>query len=263
MTVYKRTSLERLADLATKIKITLSPEKTTMFLKMLEERGFTHPTSFDIDRLGLPPNKADLLKRYIGSIEKKEELIAISLSLLDDTKSESSSPMEVCWTGPSENRHIRMTWPALSEMLLSAEKSILIIGYAINANMRSLMDYLEEKSKSGVRLVFMMDRLKEKEDFLCWAKGLPQPPELYDRPEDPEDPMSALHVKCVVVDEKVAMFGSANLTYHGMKGNIELGLVLHDEKIVKNIVDLLEGLKKELVRFNLSEYRANSNVGNS
>lgn len=244
-------SLENLSDLVAKINTMLSNHQAMIFVKMLERRGFTHPTPREINKLGLSPSKTDLLNGYLKKINDNE-LFALAVSIFRNVKSESSNPIEICWTGPSKNRYVRMTWPALSEILLSAENSILIVGYAISTNMGSIMDYLEEKSRSGVKLIFMIDRLEEKEDFLLWAKRLPQPPELYDRPKDKDDPMSALHIKCVVVDERVAMFGSANLTYHGMRGNIELGLVLHDENIVKSIVDLLDGLKEELVRFDLS-----------
>jgi hypothetical protein len=244
-------SLESLTDLVAKINTMLSNHQAIIFAKMLERKGFTHPTPHEINELGLSPSKTDLLKGYLKKINDNE-LFALAVSIFQNVKSESSNPIEICWTGPSKNRYVRMTWPALSEMLLSAKKSILIVGYAINTNMGSIMDYLEEKSRSGVNLIFMIDRLEEKEAFLLWAKRLPQPPELYDRPKNIDDPMSALHIKCIVVDERVAMFGSANLTYHGMRGNIELGLVLSDETAVKSIVDLLDGLKEDLVRFDIS-----------
>lgn len=159
--------------------------------------------------------------------------------------------IEICWTGKTENRHIRKTGPALSQIILSAKRSILIVGYAINVNMKGIMEDLEAKSKEGVKLIFMIDRLEEKRDFLEWASRLPYPPQLYDRQEDPNDPLSSLHIKCVIVDDKKAMFGSANLTYHGMKANRELGIIIKDETVVKTIVSLLNELKEELVKYEL------------
>lgn len=161
--------------------------------------------------------------------------------------------IEICWTGNTKNRHIRKTAPALSQMIISARRSILIVGYAINAKMGDILQSLEERSNDGVKLVFMINRLEEKKDFLEWAKRLSNPPELYDKQENPNDPMSSLHVKCVIVDEKMAMFGSANLTFHGMKANRELGIIIKDDSVVKTIVNLLDELKEELVRFDLSD----------
>lgn len=161
--------------------------------------------------------------------------------------------IEICWTGNTENRQIRKTGPALSELILSARKNILIVGYSININMKGIIKDLEKKSKEGVKLVFLIDKLTDKEEFLNWACKLPFPPELYDWPGDPNDPISSLHIKCVIIDEKKAMFGSANLTYHGLKGNRELGLILKDESLIKIILNLLEDLKdEEMIKFDLS-----------
>lgn len=161
--------------------------------------------------------------------------------------------IEICWTGDTKNRHTRKTGAALSQLILSAKKSILIVGYAISTNMNEITKDLEAKSKEGIKLTFMINRLEEKRDFLDWARKLPYPPELYNRQEDPNAPMSSLHIKCVIVDGKKAMFGSANLTYHGMKANRELGIIIKDESVVRTVVDLLEELKEELVKFDLSE----------
>ena len=162
-----------------------------------------------------------------------------------------TNKIEICWTGPTKNRHIRLTGPALEELLYSAKKSIIIVGYSINIGIKDQLDFLVKKSREQVQLTFMIDRLHEKKDFLQWLKRLPMPAEVYDRPPDSEDDMSALHIKCIIVDEEKAMFGSANLTYHGIKGNIELGIIIEDQKIVKKIVDLLNELKMELVKIDL------------
>jgi phosphatidylserine/phosphatidylglycerophosphate/cardiolipin synthase-like enzyme len=243
--------LKKLSSSTIKIRTLLSNNQLPEFTRMMEEIGFTHPTSKDMNKLNLSPSNRDRLKRYLKEIKDKDGLMAISLSLIEHSKSGIEPPMEICWTGPSYDSHVRMTWPALSEIILSATESILIVGYVINTKMGKILDHLEKKSEAGVKLVFMIDRLGEKRDFLKWVKRLHPPLELYDRPKDQKDPLSALHIKCVVVDERTAMFGSANLTYHGMKGNIELGLVVRDEKIVKKIVHLLNGLRRELIKFEL------------
>jgi len=243
--------LERLSSAVDKINTLLSNDKVIEFVKMIEGIGFMPPPPKELDRLSLSPSQRDKLGRYLKEIGNDSDLMAVSLSLLNLSKVNMNLPIEICWTGPSKNSHIRMTWPALSEIILDAKESILIAGYAITTKMERVMDYLEEKSKEGVKLVFMIDRVEEKKDFLQWVKRLHPPLEIYDRPEDTSDPLSALHVKCVIVDEKIAMFGSANLTYHGLKGNIELDIIIKDESTVKKIVSLLYGLKKELKKYNL------------
>ncbi len=161
-----------------------------------------------------------------------------------------SLDIEICWTGETQNRKVRKTGPALSSILSQAECNILIVGYSIEPSATDIMDMLEKKSREGVRLTFMINRLDEKKGFLEWTKRLDRRPELYTRPADFEDFSSSLHIKCIVVDNKVAMFGSANMTYHGMQGNRELGLIIRDVTAVKTIIELLDELKTyELVEY--------------
>jgi len=246
-------TLKRLSKSVDKISTLLSNDKVIEFVKMMEDIGFSVPIPRELDSLNLSPSKRYRLSRYLEEIRDNGDLRAVTLALLELSKVDGNLPIEVCWTCPSENPHIRMTWPALSEIILDAKESILIMGYAINTNMERIMEYLEEKSKEGVKLVFMIDRVGEKKDFLQRVKKLHPPLEIYDRPEEPSDPLSALHVKCVIVDGRIAMFGSANLTYHGMKGNIELGLVVKDERTVRKIVHLIMGIKNDLVKIDLND----------
>jgi phosphatidylserine/phosphatidylglycerophosphate/cardiolipin synthase-like enzyme len=42
--------------------------------------------------------------------------------------------------------------------------------------------------------------------------------------------MAALHAKATIVDGRRLLLTSANLTYHGLGGNIELGALIEDDK---------------------------------
>ena len=58
-----------------------------------------------------------------------------------------------------------------------------------------------------------------------------------------DDEMAALHAKTIVVDEKELLVSSANLSYHGMQGNVEMGIRLVSEDKAKQV----ESLLKEMV----------------
>ena len=62
-----------------------------------------------------------------------------------------------------------------------------------------------------------------------------------------DDKMSALHAKILSVDGKRTLISSANLSYHGMSGNIELGCLVESEKIGKQMDDLFQQLYREKV----------------
>ena len=56
--------------------------------------------------------------------------------------------------------------------------------------------------------------------------------------------MAALHAKIIVSDARKALVSSANLSYHGMQGNIEMGFLIESSDKAKQIEEVL----KEMVR---------------
>ena len=62
--------------------------------------------------------------------------------------------------------------------------------------------------------------------------------------------MAALHAKVISVDQEKTLITSANLSYHGQEGNIELGAVIHSKEVAKQVEDLFTKLvfKKVFVK---------------
>ncbi len=54
--------------------------------------------------------------------------------------------------------------------------------------------------------------------------------------------MSALHAKVLSVDQSDTLITSANLSYHGQEGNIELGVRIKSEKIAKQLDEIFTQL---------------------
>lgn len=54
--------------------------------------------------------------------------------------------------------------------------------------------------------------------------------------------MSALHAKVISVDGRETLITSANLSYHGQEGNIELGTYIHSEKIAQQVKEVFTQL---------------------
>ena len=59
--------------------------------------------------------------------------------------------------------------------------------------------------------------------------------------------MAALHAKVISVDQKKTLITSANLSYHGQQGNIELGMLAESRKIAKQLDDVFTKLIFEKV----------------
>jgi len=130
----------------------------------------------------------------------------------------------------------------------SARESILVVGYQIGAGAAGVLSLLRKKAERGVRLTFLIDERAADKYFVQWIRKTRGEVEVYVRPRNSSDPMSALHAKCVIVDHKAGMFGSANLTFHGMRGNVEMGILVRDRDAITQAMGLLDALKVDLRR---------------
>lgn len=54
--------------------------------------------------------------------------------------------------------------------------------------------------------------------------------------------MSALHAKVLSIDGEKTLISSANLSYHGMSGNIELGSLIYSNKIADKLDKFLQSM---------------------
>lgn len=70
---------------------------------------------------------------------------------------------------------------------------------------------------------------------------------VYDYQKQTDDAMAALHAKTIVVDEREVIVSSANLSYHGMEGNIEMGIRLESRDKAQQIEEVLN----EMIRMKL------------
>jgi hypothetical protein len=69
-------------------------------------------------------------------------------------------------------------------------------------------------------------------DWLCRYKG--RFLKIYNYPKQ-EDKMYALHAKVISVDQQDTLITSANLSYHGQEGNIEIGAKIHSKDLARHV----------------------------
>jgi phosphatidylserine/phosphatidylglycerophosphate/cardiolipin synthase-like enzyme len=136
---------------------------------------------------------------------------------------------ELVWTGNTTAAGVRATFPVVTEMLGWARRSVLVVTYSlwIGADTQTVIDLLAELSSTGVDITFVLDRryqagwnvaqLKQR-----WPAGR-RKPALYTWQHE-KDAIAKLHAKVLIVDRRDLLITSANLTGHGMKGNLEFGL---------------------------------------
>lgn len=134
---------------------------------------------------------------------------------------------QLVWTAPGAPPAARRTAQVASEMLKEAARTAIVVGYSLTKAAAPFIAELAEATRRGVTCTLVADRMEDKLATLSshWPSDLGFPP-LWSRPADPDDEQSALHAKFIVVDSRRLLVTSANLTFHGFHGNIELGVLL-------------------------------------
>lgn len=70
---------------------------------------------------------------------------------------------------------------------------------------------------------------------------------VYDYNRNSNDKMAALHAKVIVVDSYKTFISSSNLSYHGIEGNIEMGITIDSKNKAKCVEELLKQLKQQKI----------------
>lgn len=242
----KKEDYQNILSAITYIQRKLTKEQLLYLISILEENDKPLLDCSLLSSLNINPKIKDEILWYLKDIATEERISTFCLGLTILVNSKDEPPTEICWTGPPSEENVRLTRPAILELIHGAISDIWIVDYSFTLYVPDVLNALEDRAKKGVKIVLMVDRLDEKIDIIRWARGLDRTPELYSRPKNPVDEMTKLHIKCLVVDKRAAMFGSANMSHHGLRDNIELGIIIRDKTRVRTIVELLSCLKRSL-----------------
>jgi phosphatidylserine/phosphatidylglycerophosphate/cardiolipin synthase-like enzyme len=167
----------------------------------------------------------------LGFSEDQTALLLRSHLSLREALETEMTPTELVWTGDETGGiGVRTTMAVFSEMLNTAEKSVLIVAYSVwvgSGPGNLLIQKLAGLSSKGVDVTFVVDqRYQDGRNLLELRRAWPvkrRPPTVYSW-KDEDDVIAKLHAKVVIVDNKDLLVTSANLTGHGLEGNLEFGL---------------------------------------
>jgi phosphatidylserine/phosphatidylglycerophosphate/cardiolipin synthase-like enzyme len=173
----------------------------------------------------------------------------------------SAPSVDLVWTGPEvPGAESRDTSVLVAELFATAEKSVLVAGFAIAQGKRifkSLSDRMLEVPNLRVRMFLnvprpfrdhtleqeLVKRFADKFRLSEWP-GEKLPEVYYDRRtlsmEDYD--RSSLHAKCIVIDEGKALVTSANFTEAAQIRNIEAGVFIGDPKFARSLVRQFDAL---------------------
>ena len=179
-------------------------------------------------------NAADILRRqYPGLSADASEEIADTIQAAMNT--ETTDKVSLVVTAPPAFRiDAKPTMTVVRSMIKGAERNILITGYSLSSYFAELTDTIIDKSQRGVFVKFFINNVEKQPDADKLLRYKGRFLQIYDYSND-EDKMAALHAKVISVDMKQTLITSANLSYHGQQGNIELGALIESERTAKQL----------------------------
>ena len=130
----------------------------------------------------------------------------------------------------------------VESMIRRASSSILITGYSLSDYFNDLVDEIIQKSKRGVFVKFFVNDIEHQTGFDRVLRYKGRFLKVYNYPKQQDDKMAALHAKVISIDQKETLITSANLSYHGQEGNLELGTHVESQSIARQIDDVFTQL---------------------
>lgn len=188
------------------------------------------------------------IKKTFSNISDADawQIIGLCVTLCSKQKNENA---ELAITAPPSFRlKARKIIDVVEDMLKNASRSITLTGYAVSDYFTEMLDTIILQSQKGVYVrLYLNDYEKQKKQLKRLMDLRSKFLRVYDYQKHSDDAMSALHAKTIVVDEKEILVSSANLSYHGMEGNIEMGIRLESKDKSVQIEEVL----KEMIRMKM------------
>lgn len=175
----------------------------------------------------------------LSDVESKE-IVLLLQSAMEKKKGEKVTLVATAPT--SFSIKARPTKVTVDSMIRSASASILITGYSLSDYFSDLVDEIILKSQRGVFVKFFVNDIEHQTGFDRVLRYKGRFLRVYNYPRQADDKMAALHAKVISVDKKETLITSANLSYHGQEGNLELGTYIESPAIARQIDDVFTQL---------------------
>ena len=166
---------------------------------------------------------------------KDDEIQHIILLLCQEREKGIGDKVDLVVTAPPTfSYHTEKTENIVENILNSAESSITMTGYSITEYIDKFIDVIVNKSMKGVFVRLFINDIEKQEATDKIRRYSGKFLNIYSY-QNNQDKMSALHAKVISIDKKLSLISSANLSYHWMSGNIEVGCKIESENLAKNM----------------------------
>lgn len=115
----------------------------------------------------------------------------------------------------------------LHKLIENTEKSLTITGYSVSDYFTDMLDAIIRKSQQGIYVSMYINDIEKQKNALDRLMAYQSRfLHVYEYQKHEDDKMAALHAKLLVSDAKASLISSANLSYHGIQGNVEMGFLI-------------------------------------
>jgi len=189
-----------------------------------------------------------MLKAELQSLSETdaEKLCQLIKSL---TSNRTEERVEIVSTVPvSFLSKTRKTHPVMEELINSATSSITLTGYSISEHFEESLKLIDYKSKQGVVVEMFVNNYAGIRSIIADIRHTNRNfMKIYEYAGKTGDKMASLHAKTIIVDGEKMLISSANLSYHGLEGNIEIGALISSKKKATQVLEIFADLKRQKV----------------
>ncbi len=182
-----------------------------------------------------------LINQEFPTLDENDSLRVLNLLMQMNNQNNEEKIELVLTAPPSFNLRAKRTEDVVDELLQSARVSITMTGYSVSEYIKDFLDVIINKSQKGVFVKIFINKVDEQNaiEKLIAHKG--RFLKIYNYSNE-TDKMAALHAKVISIDNERTLVSSANLSYHGMSANIEMGCVIRSKKIADKINEVFKNL---------------------
>ena len=163
-----------------------------------------------------------LRNKRFSEPERTLQMCLQALSVQHQELASRSTDAELVATLPPGTLGIaRTTDQVLLEMLRTPVEEVILLGYELTDH--KMIRLLVEAATGGADLIVICDRTRGAADRIL-NLGLGRLRVYQDRERLEGLPYSSMHAKCLLVNGTDLLITSANFTFHGLHGNVEIGI---------------------------------------
>jgi len=173
-------------------------------------------------------NKAEPILRLLENKNIDNKTILITLQTALNVKQKSTKPVkdfELCWTGPTSlDVRERATDSVMQEMIEKARVKIILVDYRITDKGETLKKLAESTGRvKEIIVIFDDDKKNINMSSIDNAFLGIKRPRIFSHKQK-ESYFYKVHAKILIIDGIEILVTSANLTYHGLNENFEMGI---------------------------------------